>query len=260
VGTSDSSVYNNSANSTADNGFNITSSGQFYGAKSGAAVGILNRTSSDGDILQFNRSGAPVGSIGTVVGQYLRIGSGDVGVMFQDGSDAIEPRTTADANRDAAISLGAAINRFKDLYLSGGVYLGGTGAANKLDDYEEGTFAAALSPSTSGTITLNGSYTTLSYTRVGRLVTVTGLLVVSGTSSPVGTAVQLTTLPFTSFGGAGDQTAAGGAVDYLDSSANDHTPKSFFVAEGSTTAVLYVTSSAVATGDQLRFSFTYVAI
>jgi hypothetical protein len=28
--------------------------------------------------------------------------------------------------------------RFKDLYLSGGVYLGGTVAANKLDDYETG--------------------------------------------------------------------------------------------------------------------------
>jgi hypothetical protein len=30
--------------------------------------------------------------------------------------------------------------RFKDLYLSGGVYLGGTVAANYLDDYEEGTW------------------------------------------------------------------------------------------------------------------------
>ena len=30
--------------------------------------------------------------------------------------------------------------RFKDLYLSGGVYLGGTGSANQLDDYEEGTW------------------------------------------------------------------------------------------------------------------------
>ena len=40
--------------------------------------------------------------------------------------------------RDAATDLGASGGRFKDLYLSGGVYLGGTGAANKLDDYEEG--------------------------------------------------------------------------------------------------------------------------
>jgi hypothetical protein len=33
-------------------------------------------------------------------------------------------------DRDNAISLGNSGNRFKDLYLSGGVYLGGTGAAN----------------------------------------------------------------------------------------------------------------------------------
>jgi hypothetical protein len=39
---------------------------------------------------------------------------------------------------DASLDLGAAGVRFKNLYLSGGVYLGGTGSANYLDDYEEG--------------------------------------------------------------------------------------------------------------------------
>ena len=41
-----------------------------------------------------------------------------------------------------AIDLGNGNNRFKDAYLSGGVYLGGTGSANKLDDYEEGTWTS----------------------------------------------------------------------------------------------------------------------
>jgi len=40
---------------------------------------------------------------------------------------------------DATSVLGGASNRYTNLYLSGGVYLGGSGAANKLDDYEEGT-------------------------------------------------------------------------------------------------------------------------
>ena len=53
------------------------------------------------------------------------------------------PRTTADANKRRCY-FWCAINRFKDLYLSGGVYLGGTGAANKLDDYEEGTWTPTL--------------------------------------------------------------------------------------------------------------------
>jgi hypothetical protein len=37
---------------------------------------------------------------------------------------------------DGTKDLGFTAARFKDLYLSGGVYLGGTGAANLLDDYE----------------------------------------------------------------------------------------------------------------------------
>lgn len=58
--------------------------------------------------------------------------------------------------------------------------------ANTLDDYEEGTYTATMTPSGSGSIPLNASYQTLSYTKVGRLVTVTGLLVVGTVSSPVG--------------------------------------------------------------------------
>ena len=58
--------------------------------------------------------------------------------------------------------------------------------ANVLDDYEEGTHVATLTPSTSGTITLNGSYDTLAYTKIGNLVHVQGYLEVSSVSSPVG--------------------------------------------------------------------------
>ena len=70
---------------------------------------------------------------------------------------------------DNATDLGASNRRFKDLYLSGGVYLGGTGSANKLDDYEEGTFTPTLTAfSANGTPT----YTTQhgSYVKVGNLV------------------------------------------------------------------------------------------
>ena len=53
-----------------------------------------------------------------------------------------------------------------DLTLSGGVYLGGTGAANKLDDYEEGTWTPTTA--TSGyTISSSSGF----YTKVGNLVT-----------------------------------------------------------------------------------------
>ena len=55
-----------------------------------------------------------------------------------------------------------------------------------LDDYEEGTFTPALTAGTSGTITLNSSFNTMSYVKVGNLVTVQGLIIVSSVASPVG--------------------------------------------------------------------------
>jgi len=76
----------------------------------------------------------------------------------------------------------------------GGVQLGGTGAANLLSDYEEGTFIATATPGTSGTITLTDA--TLSYTKVGQLVFVSGNLTINALSSPVGS-INLTAMPFT---------------------------------------------------------------
>ena len=107
------------AGGASANGITATTS-----ATAGYAAASFQRTASDGELIGFKKGATTVGSIGSVVGQYLRIGSGDVGVMFQDGSNAIEPRTTADANRDAAISLGASTNRFKDLHLSGTISSG----------------------------------------------------------------------------------------------------------------------------------------
>lgn len=69
---------------------------------------------------------------------------------------------------------------------------------NTLDDYEEGTYVPTVTCSTSGTITLNSSFNTLNYTKIGRLVSVTGFLYVSSVSSPVGY-INITT-PFTTGG------------------------------------------------------------
>jgi hypothetical protein len=71
----------------------------------------------------------------------------------------------------------------------------GTGTSELLADYEEGLLTATVTPSTSGTVTLSGSNNTLQYTKVGRLVTVSGQLSVSSVSSPVGYAAI--NLPFT---------------------------------------------------------------
>jgi hypothetical protein len=94
----------------------------------------------------------------------------------------------------------------------GGVYLGGSGSANLLDDYEEGTYNPTIT-STGGSTTLNTSFDTLSYIKVGSIVHVNGLLI---TSSSTATGEKNISLPFTAASltnRAGD--AAGAANFYM---------------------------------------------
>ena len=67
---------------------------------------------------------------------------------------------------DAVLGLGTPTARFSNLYLSGGVYLGGTGSANHLDDYEEGSWTPVLAGATTTTYTSQIGR----YTKVGELV------------------------------------------------------------------------------------------
>ena len=100
----------------------------------------------------------------------------------QNGAD-----TALTINGDNTISLEAGIN-FPDNQVA-------SADANTLDDYEEGYHTAVITAGTSGTITQNASFDQLAYTKVGRLVTVTGRLYLSAISSPVGT-IRIT-MPFT---------------------------------------------------------------
>lgn len=93
------------------------------------------------------------------------------------------------------------INRGNQIFSAakGVNFTGNSAAAGKtsqlLNWYEEGTFTCGMAASTSGTITLNASYRTGRYTRIGRQVTVCGFLVVSSVSSPVGS-LTITGLPY----------------------------------------------------------------
>jgi hypothetical protein len=85
-----------------------------------------------------------------------------------------------------------------DIVTSGGVYLGGTGSANKLDDYEEGTWT----PFWGGTVSdPSASYSLQSgrYTKIGRMVYVTFILISSGTPSGGSGDLLVAGLPFAYF-------------------------------------------------------------
>ena len=81
--------------------------------------------------------------------------------------------------------------------LSGGgiTFNGDTAAANALDDYEEGTFTPTFVLG-GGSATVDSSEDLCMYTKIGRLVTVSGRIKVGSVSSPSSFLI-ITNLPFT---------------------------------------------------------------
>jgi len=156
----------------ANAGHVIFGTGAAYSSRNGFTW-LHNRLSTDGEILRFQKDGTTVGSIGTANSGDLYIGNDDTTLLFAGGSDAIIPRGTAGATRDAAIDLGLSAHRFKDLYLSGGVVFGSTGGSvtsKTLDDYEEGTWTPTIGNNTLNAGTLAFAAT---YVKIGKQVTVT---------------------------------------------------------------------------------------
>jgi hypothetical protein len=175
-------------------GFEARATGQTFCTDDGNTPFLVNRLTSDGELIQLNKDGTNVGSIGTEGGDIV-IGTGDTAIQFADSLDCIRPFTSSgssNAGRDNAIDLGRSAQRFKDLYLSGGVYLGGTGAANKLDDYEEGTWTPSWAVGSGQSYTRQHG----SYVKIGRQVTVSCFIQTSDMNSQTGDAT-IAGLPFT---------------------------------------------------------------
>jgi hypothetical protein len=137
----------------------------------------------------------------------------------------------------------------------GGIsFNGDTAAANALDDYEEGTFTATLTPSTSGTITL--SVNTCTYTKIGRQVSVKGFLTISSVSLPVGDSVDIGGLPFTIINSASGRGTFSFVV--LDASVGytaftgptQHTANS-------TSLIAYYNAATLEASDEIMFTATY---
>jgi hypothetical protein len=135
--------------------------------KDGATVATFDRATSDGTIIDVQKDGTTVGSIGAGGGN-LFLTSGVSG--FGTYADGIAPATSVGTFSAGTKDLGSSSIGWRNLYLSGGVYLGGTGSANYLDDYEEGTWTCTPIDESG-----NSSATTAtgSYTKVGKVVTVT---------------------------------------------------------------------------------------
>ena len=218
-------------------GCSMTSSGQLGGTANGDSSLILNRKTSDGTIVQFRKDNTLVGTIGVNTKLYIG-GSGEThttGVSFQGSGTStnrsIAPSDGSGALVDGEINLGSSADRWNSLWLSGGVYLGGTGSANKLDDYEEGTWTPVLvDASSGGNSSPSATYQVGTYTKVGRLV-IANLFYLNFSTSGMtsGNAVYISGLPFTASNITGgfygmirvDRVTTDGATSYfIDASAN----------------------------------------
>jgi len=211
VGTTSTTV---GAGGAGVSGFRIDSdNGIVQAAAVSNPSAIFNRTTSNGSLISCRYNGVEVGNIQTEGGDALVIQSGTTsgsGLLFHPSNGQIYPVRNS-VKIDNAIDLGRSVNRFKDIYLSGGVNFSANSNASGmsselLDDYEEGTYTATISCA-SGSITLNTSFNALRYTKVGRKVHVQGTLAVSSVSSPSG--ATYLNLPFTS----GSDTKRSGNAD-----------------------------------------------
>ena len=101
-------------------GININASGAIEVARSGNPVMFVNRTTSDGDIMQFRKDGTTLGSIGSTSSGtevYLQGTASTAGFRF--GSSKIVPyRNSADT--DGTIDIGKSNVRFNDIYATNG--------------------------------------------------------------------------------------------------------------------------------------------
>jgi len=167
---------------------------------------FLGRTSTDGTIIDFRKDGTTVGSIGTLSdSMYFGNAKSSAYANLRYTNDQVHPCTSAGADNDNTINLGKTSSRFKNLYLSGGVYLGGTGAANYLDDYEEGTFTPSF---IGGTMSVSYAEQLGRYTKVGNLVHITVTIFTTDVTITAGGVLNISGLPFTPLATGNQETIA----------------------------------------------------
>ena len=148
-------------------------------------------------------------------------------------------------------SIGDAIN-ITSGYVSG-IKLGGTGAANTLDDYEEGTWTGTASGVTA-------TVQNTKYTKIGRLVYVTGHIICTANATAD---VSISGLPFAI---AGSENGIGTAMNYNVNIAGGSTYNFVVYVQGSSIRFyrsednapwLWAGAGTLNNGSQILFNVTY---
>ena len=123
----------------------------------------------------------------------------------------------------------------------------GTGTSELFADYEEGDCAITL---TAGLGTITTSSVTANYTKIGRVVTITGFLSITnnGTGASYLNLVGLPFTPAAASAGVGREGVNNGLADVI------------YISSGSTTCQMYTFANGypVATGSTVNFSMSYI--
>jgi len=252
---------------TTNAGHSINSIGIAYHTRDGGNTLVLNRLTSDGDLVQFRKDGTTVGSISSRSGSQLIIEGEGAGINLFDA--AVRPTLSGDVS-DGTQNLGTSGVRWQDLYLSGGVYLGGTGSANKIEDYEEGTWTPEVADGTGGGANIGSASTAGYYTKIGRVVHLNFALININTSGmTAGGSLFIRDLPFTSKSNATLSSLPSGSVyaNFLNLDASEinivfdipdgQSYGSFRTMQDSATAGNILVSDIASGSTDLRIAVTY---
>jgi len=178
-------------NTTGTAGSNLSDGGILFRRDSNTYMQIASGTESDTTLMYFyKKSGTGIAGVGDIkaMGNDVAINSTDEGRLHIGGVGKYSwSNTLLGPQNDNARDLGSSGARWKDAYLSGSLYVGGTAAANALDDYEEGTWT----PAGVG-VTFSSAYG--HYQKIGNRVFVSWYVQFPSTSS--GTHAQIDGLPF----------------------------------------------------------------
>ena len=202
--------------STSNDGVGLRANGLIHG-KRADVVATFNRKTTAGTVVEIASDNTVVGRMLTGAGGYMHITGGNLtfgsGVAFNN--QTWNPTNASGTITDNHVKLGDTGSRFTDLYLSGGVYVGGTGSANYLDDYEEGTWTPSLGTTgTQPSVTYSGITRGGKYVKVGRLVTVNFSMRINAHSGGTGEYL-ITGLPFTTSTAVGDHAGVSvGGLEY----------------------------------------------
>jgi len=151
--------------------------------------------------------------------------------------------------------------------LSGGglTFNGDTATANALDDYEFGDYDITLTPSSSGSITVDTSENKATYVKIGNFVQAQGRVLVSSVSSPAGDLAI--NLPFTTTSSQGEQSGSGAPALFVWNSTQtnnglwcgffDKSISAFYIRWGNSSTPGH-SASYIQASTEIRFSVSYI--